>query len=160
MSAKRSQPPDKSPDQSSVTLENNTEFDEANVRRDHSGQFVPGSLASPANKDRLLFRKHAKEAVQTLLAVMRQKKSHTARVSAARELLDRGYGRPPQGVELSNKQGEVFRTEQQARIAQLSDAELDQQIAVLAEKAARSVDVDRAEQEAAGDGDPSTLLEH
>jgi hypothetical protein len=163
MSAKRTEPQHDSGPKSTQDSDNPTEFDEDKTNRDHAGRFFVGNMGSPANRDRELFRKHAAGAIKTLLAVMKQTKSHTARVSAARELLDRGYGRPPQGVELSNKQGEVFRTEQQARIAQLSDAELDQQLAELAAKAVRHVDADRAQRDVDGGGwdpGPESEQEH
>jgi hypothetical protein len=44
------------------------------------------------------------DAISTLASIMRDPKvPATARISAATALLDRGYGRPPQGIELSTQ---------------------------------------------------------
>lgn len=45
-------------------------------------------------------RKHAPDAIRVLLEIARSKKARSsARVAAARELLDRGYGRAPQPID-------------------------------------------------------------
>lgn len=41
-------------------------------------------------------RKYTSEALETLATVMRNSEGDPARVSAAKELLDRGHGRSPQ----------------------------------------------------------------
>ena len=41
-----------------------------------------------------LAQKHGPEAIKTLLELMREGETHSVRVAAARELLDRGYGNP------------------------------------------------------------------
>lgn len=43
-------------------------------------------------------QKHGTEAIDTLTAIMRSGESEQAKIAAAKELLDRGYGRPPQAV--------------------------------------------------------------
>lgn len=43
-----------------------------------------------------LAQKYTNEALKTLVQVMQTSESDQARVSAARELLDRGYGKSPQ----------------------------------------------------------------
>ena len=43
-----------------------------------------------------LAQKYTDEALKTLVQVMQTSESDQARVSAARELLDRGYGKSPQ----------------------------------------------------------------
>jgi hypothetical protein len=49
---------------------------------------------------RSIARGHTKQAVDTLVRIMRSKDAtHAARVSAANAILDRGWGKPPQSLE-------------------------------------------------------------
>lgn len=48
---------------------------------------------------------HASEAIATLANILMSSESDTARIAAAKELLDRGYGKAMQGVELTGKDG-------------------------------------------------------
>ena len=49
-----------------------------------------------------LSRLEGPEAVRQLAAIMKDERApHAARVSAANSLLDRGYGRPPQSVDVT-----------------------------------------------------------
>lgn len=72
--------------------------------RPHQGQWKKGQSGNPlgrpkfCNEARDLARKHAAEAIATLVEVMQAGESHAVRISAANSLLDRGYGRPVQGV--------------------------------------------------------------
>ena len=43
-----------------------------------------------------LARSHATEALEKLADIMRNSQSDSAKVAAAKELLDRGWGKPPQ----------------------------------------------------------------
>lgn len=52
-----------------------------------------------------LARAHTTDALHTLVTVAKEGSSDAARVSAAVALLDRGYGRPPQSVELTGANG-------------------------------------------------------
>ena len=65
---------------------------------------VPKGEASPRRIDmdaRLLARDHSVEAVKKLISIMNNPKAtHTAQLIAANSILDRGYGRPPQSVEV------------------------------------------------------------
>lgn len=64
----------------------------------------PGGRPKVAAEVRELARQHTADAIQTLVSIMTNPKSApAARVSAATVLLDRGYGKPPQAVELSNE---------------------------------------------------------
>jgi hypothetical protein len=66
-----------------------------------------------------LARECAPEAIETLKAIMLDAKAPpAARISAAQTLLDRGYGRPTQAVDVS---GEVA-----LDFSRLTDAELDE----------------------------------
>lgn len=42
--------------------------------------------------------KHSKEAVEILIGIARKSESDAARVSAAKEILDRGHGKPTQPI--------------------------------------------------------------
>lgn len=53
-----------------------------------------------------LARVHAPEALDTLVSLMRSAESEMARKSAADSLLDRGYGKAPQALDLQQS-GEV-----------------------------------------------------
>ena len=46
-----------------------------------------------------LARSHATTAIETLVILATQADSDSAKISACKELLDRGYGRAPQAVE-------------------------------------------------------------
>ena len=53
-----------------------------------------------------LARSHTEAALRTLAAIMRQSKAPAAaRVAACQALLDRGWGKPTQGVELAGPNG-------------------------------------------------------
>lgn len=56
-----------------------------------------------------LARAHAPAALQTLVEVMQTADSAPARVAAANALLDRGYGKPAQAVEVSGDGGGPMR---------------------------------------------------
>ena len=53
-----------------------------------------------------LARSHTESAIKVLAGIMRQSKSPaSARVAAATALLDRGWGRPPQAVNVRGNDG-------------------------------------------------------
>ncbi len=59
----------------------------------------PGGRPAIIGELRDLAREHTVEAVETLVSVIRDPAApHAARVTAAREILDRGFGRPSQEV--------------------------------------------------------------
>jgi hypothetical protein len=59
---------------------------------------------------------HAVDAVAMLAVIMMNSESDTARIAAAKELLDRGYGKAMQGVELTGKDGEPVAFRQIERV--------------------------------------------
>lgn len=79
-------------------------------RRGPGRPFVKGQSGNPKGRARVaadireLARQYGPEAVRTLAGIM-QTGSERGRVMAAEALLDRGYGRPGQSVELSGPQG-------------------------------------------------------
>lgn len=57
-----------------------------------------------------LAQKYAPEAIETLVQIMRVSESDPAKIAAANSLLDRGYGKPGQSLEIGNKDGKPFVT--------------------------------------------------
>jgi len=60
----------------------------------------PGGRPKEVAEVRELSRQYTEEAIQTLVTLMQSAKVERTRLAAASELLDRGYGRPPQAVDL------------------------------------------------------------
>lgn len=75
-----------------------------------TGRFLPGNSGGgrkPLPEDlRERFQTAGPEALDTLLAVMRNKKARAAdRIHAAEIILDRGWGKPRQAVEIDSSSG-------------------------------------------------------
>jgi len=70
----------------------------SNCRTAVVGQSVGADL-------RTLAQTHGAEAISRLVDLMTHAESETARIAAARELLDRGYGKVTQAVEMSGPGG-------------------------------------------------------
>ncbi len=75
--------------------------------RDEKGRFLPGKSGNPAGISKtvrhvaLLAREYTAEAVRTLAEIMGDPGAPpSARVSAANSILDRGYGKAPQKIEV------------------------------------------------------------
>ncbi len=60
----------------------------------------PGGRPKEVAEVRELARQYTDEAIQTLVTLMQSAKLERTRLAAASELLDRGYGRPPQAIDL------------------------------------------------------------
>ena len=66
-------------------------------------------MAKAKEEIRSLARKHTATAVRTLAGIMNSRKAQpSARVSAAQALLDRGWGRPEQPVDVTHNTSEAF----------------------------------------------------
>jgi Family of unknown function (DUF5681) len=75
-------------------------------------RFKPGQSGNPTGRAKIigeiqeLARAHTPSAIKTLVGIMENEQSPpAARVAAAAHLLDRAYGRPPQGLEHSGNVG-------------------------------------------------------
>ena len=81
----------------------------------HPGRFKPGQTGNPGGRPKVdhrvvdLAREHTELAVKTLAEICgNSKAAPSSRVAAACALLDRGWGRPRQSVELSGPEGLDF----------------------------------------------------
>lgn len=90
----------------------------ATKKKAGNGRFKKGVSGNPGGRPkdlsafRLAARAHTTEAIETLAAIMRNRKASTsARVRAIRELLDRGWGKPPQDVHVDALMASVNVTE-------------------------------------------------
>lgn len=75
-------------------------------KREGAGR-KPGAVSEAKKEIASEAKKHASEALATLVSVMTDAEApHAARVSAANAVLDRGYGKPIQAVHGAGDQGE------------------------------------------------------
>ena len=72
----------------------------------------------------ILSRQYTEQAIHTLVTLMQSAKHERTRLAAASELLDRGYGRPPQAVDFGGPI-QVMNYEAES-LAKLTDDELRQ----------------------------------
>lgn len=67
-----------------------------------------GSLNKATVDVRLAAQQFGAEAITSLANIMRTSENDAAKISAAKELLDRGYGKSMQPVEMSGPEGEAL----------------------------------------------------
>ncbi len=96
-------------------------------------KFEPGSSGNAGGRPkedpalRQLARERSQEALAVLISVMNNKKAApSARITAASSVLDRGYGRPGNSVELTGKGSAPL-----LKAEEMSDLELARRVAFL-----------------------------
>lgn len=96
---------------------------DAEASRDDFGRFVPGTSGNPGGRSkslaaiRQLAREHAETAIKKLVELL-SSENERVRLDAIREVLDRGFGRPQQAIDLG-----LVNTELATMIGDLSDDE-------------------------------------
>lgn len=71
----------------------------------------PGALNKVTADIKALAQQHCEAAIIQLATILTTSESHQARIAAAKELLDRGYGKATQAVEMSGPEGGAIVTE-------------------------------------------------
>ena len=89
---------------SPLTVISRTAVGARGLRKGQSGN--PGGRTKVLGEVQELARQHAPSAIAELARLAVKAKSETARIAAIRDLLDRGYGRPRQAVEVSAPAGD------------------------------------------------------
>jgi hypothetical protein len=67
----------------------------------------PGGRRKQDYRIKDLAQKHTTEAIATLRSIMKGSDDDRARVAAANAILDRGYGKPAQSVDVTNSDGSM-----------------------------------------------------
>lgn len=86
--------------------------------RDAKGRLLPGHTANPGGRRRTvkkvvaLARAHTVEAIQALLEVVQTSPDDRARIAAAQALLDRGWGKPSESVDVTSNGEKINPTAQ------------------------------------------------
>jgi hypothetical protein len=99
-------------------LTENSKKQQTSKKRPRGRSFKPGQTGNPGGRPKLtpelielraLAREHTRAAVEAIIAVMGDSSAPaSARVSAASEVLDRGWGRATQSVEHAGPGGGVI----------------------------------------------------
>ncbi len=89
------------------TVANEKPQNRAGTGRTLSGQFAPGASGNAGGRPKgaesvaEVARSYTTEAIEALARIMRDGDSDRARAAAAEALLNRGWGRPSQGIEVT-----------------------------------------------------------
>lgn len=81
------------------------------MERDAAGRFPKGVSGNPGGRVKglteitRLARQYTEEAIATLYGIMMNGGKDSDRVSAAQVIIDRGWGKAPQSVELTSEEG-------------------------------------------------------
>jgi len=70
-----------------------------------TGGRKPGSTNKTPKPIKELAAEHTPEALDEILRLMREAQNETTRLAAARDIIDRAYGKPTQSVEQTGKDG-------------------------------------------------------
>jgi hypothetical protein len=90
--------------------------------RDQAGRFVPGASGNPGGRPKgiaALARQHTDKAIQVLVEGM-ESPDERVKIAAAKEILDRGYGKAP-----------VFTADLTGKLDDLDDDALDAAISAI-----------------------------
>jgi hypothetical protein len=88
----------------------------------------PGGRPKEIKDVQALARSHTAEAIETLVEIMRNGKPDRARSAAAELLLDRGWGRAPQTIDIPDEREKI--------LANLTDDELIERVLMKREQEA------------------------
>jgi hypothetical protein len=114
------------------------------IARAQHGQFAPGASANPAGRPRIpeslvrAARQHTRQALSVLLKLMRGAKSESVKLRAAEIVLDRGWGKSVQAVQVDGQ----FLAK---KLSEMSDAELQAFEQKLLERADRGDELPQAD---------------
>lgn len=95
----------------------------SDIARVQHGQFAPGVSGNPAGRPRIpeslvrAARQYTRQALSVLLRLMRSAKSESVKLRAAEIVLDRGWGKSIQAVQID---GQLLAK----KLSEMSDAEL------------------------------------
>lgn len=98
----------------------------------HSGMFKQGQSGNPSGRPKAdkticeMARMHTREAIDVLLAIVRNQKAPSAsRVQACNAILDRGWGRP---IQYNENNDRVISTSLKDFLDEINKAELEKSI--------------------------------
>jgi hypothetical protein len=74
---------------------------------------------------RALAQEYGPDAIRELATILATSENHSARIAAAKELLDRGYGKSMQAVELTGADGGPLETITRVELVALDDDSQD-----------------------------------
>ena len=99
-----------------------------------AGSWKKGQSGNPGGKRKQDYRIRdlaqalTEEALETLRSIMKGSEDDRARVAAANAILDRGYGKPAQAVDITNSDGSMSQAWIAAMKSVDSEAETEQHV--------------------------------